>query len=297
MYRVSLTAQALLCLLILNACSRGFEQAYADDGMPLFDPHSFANLRLESAFHPETRVTEKAHGCAITMVSTETPKHTFTTRYEVCKDKPKVHALVHMRDKTTAAVKEVFDLTSDPDPHFEHSLRFADIDGDGTSEMVALSCVGASKLEGCRKSWLYRLSEEMGFVNFFAAEYQRLWINDHYIVTESESPVLGLPKTIDEVDQSGSATHALQITDRSYQVYLRNPPKKLTGYDILDKHNENTVTWSHGLLFYTETDRTTGTCQAWFKSQSSGEYRPMHPIPETVQRFCTTPPPNAVVHQ
>lgn len=275
-YRAQMATQVVFCLVALTACSRGFEQKYANDGMPLFDDQSFSSLHPEGAYYPEQRATEKTNGCTVTVVSTDTPKHAFTTRYEVCDEKSRDHALVHMRDKANGTVTEVHDLTADREAHFEHSLRFADIDGDGTAEMAALSCSGAAKVDDCKRGWLYRLSKEGRFINFFAADYQKLWINEHYIVTASDAQ-----------------------NHRTHQVYLRNPPKELTGDETLDKYNENTVTWSHGLLFVTEMDASTGACKMQFKSQSTGEIRPMHPIPEPLQRFCsaqTDQAPAAIKH-
>jgi hypothetical protein len=263
-YRPSLAMQAVFCMALLTACSQGFKQGYTDDGMPIFDAQSFANLHPEGAFYPEQRATEKTNGCTVTVVSTDTPKHAFTTRYEVCDEKSRDHALVHMRDKASGTVTEVHDLTADREAYFEHSLRFADIDGDGTAEMAALSCSGAAKVDDCKRVWLYRLSKEGRFINFFAADYQKLWINEHYIVTASDAQ-----------------------NHRTYHVYLRNPRQEFTGHADLDKYNENTVTWSHGLLFFTEMDAATGACKIQFKSQSTGEVHPMHPIPESLRRFCS----------
>jgi hypothetical protein len=273
--------------MALTACSLGFEQEYADDGMPIFDSKSFSNLHPEGALYPENRVTEQKNGCSVTMVSTDTPKHTFTTRYEICDGKSRLHALIHMQDKMNGTAKEVFDLTADREAHFEHTLRFAEIDGDGTAELVALSCSGSTKVEDCKRGWLYRLSKDDQFVNFFSADYQRLWINENYIVTESDSKILGLPRTIDDIAKSSHVPPIRRTDHRTYQVYLRNPTKEITGYEALDKYNENTVTWSHGLLFFTEIDAATGTCTVQFKSQFDGEAYPMHPVPEPVQRFCS----------
>jgi len=280
-------APLLTLVLLLAGCQRGFEQAYDAAGVPQFDAHSFDGLRAEGPLYPDQRVSTTEGGCRLTTATTDTPQHVFTTRFKDCADAPKQHALVMMRQKADGQESEVMDLTADREPLFEHTLRFADVDGEGPPELVMLSCSGADTPERCEKGWIYRQApDQPAFINLFAGGYHRLWLNAHYIVTETGSGVVGLPSTPQDMGQPVRRGSFLGPGHLTRQVYLRHPPKRPDALDLPNLPNENTVTWHHGLLFYADLDTATGQCSLHHPSQPDGAIRPLPTVPERLQRFC-----------
>jgi len=192
-----------------------------------------------------------------------------------------------MRQKADGQESEVMDLTADREPLFEHTLRFADVDGEGPPELVMLSCSGADTPERCEKGWIYRQApDQPAFINLFAGGYHRLWLNAHYIVTETGSGAVGLPSTPQDMGQPVRRGSFLGPGHLTRQVYLRHPPKRPDALDLPNLPNENTVTWHHGLLFYADLDTATGQCSLHHPSQPDGAIRPLPTVPERLQRFC-----------
>jgi hypothetical protein len=285
--RFTLATLGLAALSALSGCQRGFEQDYTADGAPVLDARYFLDLRREGAFFAEQRASTTVDGCRVTTVITDTPGQVFTTRYTDCPGSPKQTALVSMRHKSDGHERSVMDLTADREPLFEHSVRVAEVDGEAPPELIVLGCSGAQRPEDCSKTWVYRETPgQRYFANVFAASYDKLWIGAHYIVIEIGASASGLPRTPSDLRLPVPRESVLGAGHLSRQIYLRHPPRRPDALDLPGLHDENTVTWHHGLLVHVDFETATGQCILQYPSKPDGALRPLNPVPEVLTRFC-----------